>query len=90
MNKIVQGLMAYGGVHAGVRLPDLKTHDYKNDALIGTKMIALLTSIVFAPSLFPIYMYNDMNRIHLYANGLNPEDYGYKTKFNDVMDIILN
>lgn len=90
LSKVIQGLMTYGSIRAGIRLHDLKTHDGKKDALVGTKIIALLSSAAFAPSLFPIYMYNDINRIDLYMKGLNPEDYGYKTKFNDVIDIILN
>ena len=89
-SKVIQGLMTYGAFRAGLRLPYLKTHDGSKDALAGTKVVALVTSTVFAPSLFPIYMYNDMNRIHLYLDGLKPEDYGYKTNFNDVMDIILS
>ena len=80
----------YGAFHAGIRLPDLKTHDGKRDALLGTKLCALMASTFFAPSLFPIYMYNDVNRIHMYANGINPKDYGYKTECNDVIDIILS
>lgn len=89
-SKVIQGLITYGAFHAGMRLPYLKTHDGKKDALAGTKVVALVASAAFAPSLFPIYMYNDMNRIHLYLQNMKPEDYGYKTNFNDVMDIILN
>lgn len=90
MNKAIQATMMYGGLHAGFRLPFLKTHDGKKDALTGTKLIALVFSTAFSVSLFPIYMYNDINRIHIYMNNLKPEDYGYKREFNDVTEILFN
>lgn len=90
LNKAIQATMIYGSLHAAMRLPFMKTHDYKNDALMGTKIIALTTSTLFSVSLFPIYMYNDMNRFHIYMNHLDPKEYGYKTEFNDVTDILFN
>ena len=86
----MQTLLLYGSLHAAIRLPHLKTHDYKKDALIGTKMSALFISTVFGPSLFPIYMYNDVNRIHMYMNDIDPKVYGYNTEFNDVTDILFS
>ena len=90
MNKAIQTLILYGSFHAGIRLPVLKTHDYKKDALFGTKVGALIMSACFGPSLFPIYMYNDMNRLHMYINDIDPKTYGYKTEFNDVTDILFS
>ena len=90
MNKAIQVIMMYGSLHAAVKLPSMKTRDGKRDALIGTKIIALTASTLFSVSLFPIYMYNDMNRLHIYMNNLNPKDYGYKTEFNDITDILFN
>lgn len=82
--------MMYGAFHAGIRLPDLKTHDGKRDALLGTKLFALIASTAFAPSLFPIYIYNDVNRIHIHVNKLSIQDYGYKSEFSDITDILFN
>lgn len=81
---------AYGFAHGLARVPYMKTYDGKHDALPGTKMCAVLTSSVFAVSLFPIYMFNDMNRFYIYANKLDPQEYGYKTTFNDIPDILFN
>lgn len=82
--------MIYGSLHAAMRLPYLKTHDYKRDALFGTKTCALFMSTCFAPTLFPIYMYNDINRFHLYINNIDPKLYGYENEFNDVTGILFN
>lgn len=90
MNKAIQATMMYGSLHAAARLPFLKTHDGKKDALAGTKIIALVSSTLFSFSLFPIYMYNDINRFHIYMNNLNPEEYGYKKEFTDVTEILFN
>lgn len=90
MNKAIQATMMYGSLHASLKLPFLKTLDGKNDALIGTKILALATSTLFSPSLFPIYMYNDLNRFHIYLNKLDPIQYGYKTEFHDITDILFN
>lgn len=79
----------YGGVHAAVRLPFMKTYDYKHNALMGSKFVAIGLSSLLGVVLFPIYMYNDLNRLHLYACGKNPHDYGYSTEFNDITDILF-
>ena len=90
MNRAIQAVMTYGSLHAAVRLPALKTPDYKRDALFGTKVSALMMSTCFAPTLFPIYIYNDMNRFHMYVNKIDPKLYGYETEFNDVTGILFN
>lgn len=90
MNKAIQATMMYGSLHAAMRLPFLKTHDGTKDALPGTKLTALMCSTLFSVSLFPIYMYNDINRVHIYMNNLKPEDYGYRSEFRDVTEILFN
>lgn len=93
MNPVLKPIAtacAYGFIHGLVRVPYMKTHDGKKDALPGTKACALFTSSVFAASLFPIYIFNDVNRIYLHVNNMDPIEYGYKTTFNDITDILFN
>ena len=80
----------YGFFHGLVRTPYMKTYDGNKDALPGTKACAVLTSSFFAVSLFPIYMFNDINRVYISMNKLDPKEYGYKSTFNDIPDILFN
>ena len=89
IGKFMSVMVTYGAAHASVRLHDFKTHDGQKDALLGTKISSVIASGFFGPSLFPIYMYNDVNRVYMYLNNLNPTDYGYKTQFNDITDILF-
>jgi len=90
IEKFMSVMVTYGAAHASVRLRDFKTHDGQRDALLGTKVFCVIASGFFGPSLFPIYMYNDVNRLYMYLNDLNPTEYGYKTQFNDITDILFS
>ena len=74
--------MSYGAFHAGIRAADM-------DSLPGKKIASIIISAVSAPALFPIYVYNDINRLYISYNNIDGNLYNYKDRAEDVFDVIF-
>lgn len=81
--------MTYGFLRGVTRSVNLKTSDGVTDALPGSKICGVLTSVICAPSFLPIFLYNDVNRAYISMYGLDPNKFGYSSVDTSVLNILF-
>lgn len=89
VTKYIVTASAYGALRGVVRASNLKHPDGKTDALPGQKVMAVALSTLFATSLLPMYLYNDVNRFYLtYTNG-DFKHFGYEKLDRSALQILF-
>lgn len=73
----------YGSARASFRVPE-------SDMLPGTKLLTIVLGGIYAPVFMPMYITNDLNRGHIFSNGLKYSDYGYPEKDTCIADVLFH
>ena len=83
------GSLTYGFIRGLVRCTDLKHSDGVTDALPAQKFCGILVNTVMAPSLLPIFVYNDANRIYLSLTKTDYKKFGYSEVDTSILQTIF-
>ena len=90
LHTYVMGSCMYGACRGIIRASHMKRRDKKTDTSIENKMTAVALSTIYAPSMLPMFVYNDVNRFYLtYTNG-DFNKFGYKNVDTHVLHILFS
>lgn len=81
--------MTYGFLRGSARCWDLKHRDEKTDALPAQKLCGVLVNTIMAPSLLPIFLYNDANRVYLSLTGTDYKKFGYSEVDTSILQTVF-